>query len=239
VASAQKGGIALSMTGKIKAGVQNLTVRGKGKVDRGKGRGAFTVISNAGAADLAVREVLDDGQLYMTSKLFKRQLPGKRSWVRIDIDKARDVPGFDPAALGTNGPSYDPAQGLDYLHGAGPAKRLGTATIRGTETTHYRADVDLKRALKRTKNDASRASIEALLPLLGSKTTIPVEVWLDDQHRVLRERVRYQAELRGVENSMDFTTDYTAFGVSVAPAAPKASDTVDGLKLLTQNQPQG
>lgn len=239
VAAAQKGGLKLALRGKIAANGQDITVRGTGSVDRSKGRGAFTVISNMGAADLAIREVLADGQLYMTSKLFTDKLPGKRSWLRIDLDKAKDVKGFDPNALGTNGPSYDPSQVLDYLHGAGPAKRLGTATIRGTKTTHYRADVDLQRALKETKGQAARASIESLLPLLGKQKTIPVEVWLDSRHRVLRERVSYKANLRGVENAMDFTTDFTSFDAAVSADRPPASDTVDALKLLTQNQPQG
>jgi hypothetical protein len=238
VVNAQKGGIAVSMRGKIGANGQNTTVKGQGKIDRAKGLGAFTVTSNVGASDLAVREVLSDGRLYLTSKIFTNRLPGKRSWMRIDLDKLKDTQGFDQTALGTNGPSQDPSQVLDYLRGAGPAKRLGTETIRGTQTTHYSADVDLQRALKQTKGAAAKASIQSLVNLLGEKATVPVEVWLDGDHRVLRERVSYKATLQGVANSLDFTTDFTAFGVPVSVDTPPSSDTVDGLEILSQAQQQ-
>jgi hypothetical protein len=238
VSAGQKGGLAVSMRGKIGASGQTIHVKGQGKVDRGEGRSAFTVTTNAGGTDLNIREVTDDGQLYVTSKLFTNKLPGQRSWMRIDLGKLAGVKGFDQSALGTNGPSQDPAQVLDYLRGAGPAKRVGTETIRGAQTTHYRADVDLKRALKRNKDKAAQRSVQALLDVVGNKTTVPVEVWLDADHRVVRERVRYKATLRGIENAMDFTTDFTGFGVPVSVDPPASTDTVDGLKLLAQCQQQ-
>lgn len=238
VSAAQKGGMAVSMRGKIAAKGQTISVKGQGKVDRGQGRGAFTVTTDAGGTKLALREVTDDGQLYMTSKLFTNKLPGQRSWMRIDLGKLAGAKGFDQAALGTNGPSQDPAQVLDYLRGAGPAKRVGTETIRGVKTTHYRADVDLERALKQNKGKAEQRSVQALLDVVGDQTTVPVEVWLDGDHRVVRERVRYKATLRGVQNTMDFTTDFTRFGVPVSVDTPASSDTVDGLKLLAQGQQQ-
>lgn len=230
--AAHKGGLAVSMRGKINANGQLTNVKGKGKVDRGEGRGSFVVTTNVGAADLVIRELIDDGQLYMTSKIFKGQLPGKRSWLRIDLDEMKDQKGFDQAALGTNGPSQDPSQVLDYLHGAGPAERVGTETIRGTETTHYRAEVDLRRALKASKGKAAQRSIQSLLDVVGTKAAVPIDVWLDRDHRVLRERVKYTATLKGVANAMDFTTDFSDFGTSVSVHTPPTSDTVDGLKLL-------
>jgi hypothetical protein len=231
VLAAQKGGLAVTMRGKINANGQLTNIKGKGKVNRSEGRGAFTVTTNVGAADLVIRELIDDDQLYMTSKVFKGQLPGKRSWMRIDLDKMK-AQGVDQAAFGTNGPSQDPSQVLDYLHGAGPAKRVGTERIRGTETTRYSAEVDLQRALKASKGKAAQRSIQALIDIVGKQTTVPIEVWLDGDHRVLRERVKYTATLKGVPNAMDFTTDFSNFGTSVSVDTPPSSDTVDGLKLL-------
>lgn len=231
--TAHKGGLAVTMRGKIDANGQQTNVTGKGKVDRAEGRGSFVVKTNIGGSDLVIRELIDDGQLYMTSKIFKDRLPGKRSWMRIDLDKLKTQKGFDQAALGTNGPSQDPSQVLDYLHGAGPAKRVGTKEIRGTQTTHYRAEVDLRRALKASKGKAAQRSIQSLVDVLGAKATVPIEVWLDGGHRVLRERVSYTATLKGVPNAMDFTTDFSNFGTSVSVDTPPTSDTVDGLKLLS------
>ena len=89
---------------------------------------------------------MDGHCVYLNSDAFNGRLPGGRSWMRIDLAKAASQKGFDLAALGTNGPSQDPSQVLDYLRGAGRATKVGTETVRGIKTTHYRVTVDLQQA---------------------------------------------------------------------------------------------
>jgi hypothetical protein len=236
VAAAQKGGLAVAMRGTVLTGGLKTKVTGTGRVDRANGRGTFTIKTNIGAADVAVREVMDDGVIYLTSKLFANRLPGKKSWMKINLAEAAKEEGFDPSALGTNGPSQDPSQVLAYLAGAGPAKKVGRATVRGRKTTRYRVDVDLAKAKANSRGKDAEAAIDQLIKTVDDGTkTIPVDVWLDARHRVLRERVRYTAIINNNSSDMDFTTDFTGFDVKVTADPPPASDTVDGLALLRKS----
>jgi hypothetical protein len=238
VLTKQKGGVVVSMHGTVVDASRKTTVSGKGSVHRASGRGSFTIKSGDGKSQVTVREVSDGRAVYVASDAFKNRLPGKRSWMKIDLAKAAKAEGFDLSALGTNGPSQDPAQVLDYLHGAGPAKRVGTAKVRGVATTHYRVEADLERAVAKSPSSLAKNTIRQLQATLGSTKAIPVDVWLDARHRVLRERVRYEATLNNVASKFDFTTDFSDFGVAVKVDTPPAGDTIDGLKLLQQANAQ-
>lgn len=236
VASAQKGGFAVSLKGTMKAKGLSSTLSGSGEIDRRTHRGTFTTTTGLNGAKFDVRSVMDGHVVYLTSDAFKGRLEGGKSWMKIDLAKAAGLPGFDLSSLGTNGPSQDPAQVLDYLAGAGSAKKVGSATIRGTEATRYRVTVDLDRAKARTKTKAGKIAIEQLLASLDGRKAIPVDVWIDAKHRVVRERVRYTAKIKDEPNTMDFTTDFTGFGVPVKADLPPGKDVVDGLELLRKAQ---
>lgn len=236
VARGLKGGVAVSMRGTIEVKGTETTVTGKGKVDRGSRRGTFTSTTGISNQKVVVRQIMDGKAVYLTSDLFKGRLPGGKSWMKIDLAEAAKTANFDLSAFGTNGPSQDPSQVLDYLAGAGEAKKAGTDTVRGVKTTRYRATVDLERAKARAKSTSAKAAIDQLLGTLDGAKTIPVDVWIDAKHRVLRERVRYTAQVKGTANAMDFTTDFTNFDVAVDADPPAGSDTVDGLELLRKAQ---
>jgi hypothetical protein len=232
LAAQLKGGVKVTLKGKVVAGGRASELMGKGTVDRTTGRGAFD-LTTVGA--FTMHEVMDGRTVYLTNKLFTNRLPGKRSWMRIDLAKAAKIEGFNMASLGTNGPSQNPTQVLNYLHGAGPAKKLGTATIRGTKTTHYSVVADLAKAKAAASSKAGKDAIGQLVETLGDRgATIPVEVWVDGRHRILRERVRYTATLNNAKNVLDFTTDFADVSGPVKVPVPPASDTVDGLKLIAQ-----
>jgi hypothetical protein len=235
VAAAQTGGVAVKMRGTIDAHGVKQALKGNGTVDRRDGRGMFTLATSINGHSIPIREVMDGRSIYVTSKLFANRLPGKKSWMRINLAKAAKTEGFDLSALGTNGPSQDPAQILAYLKGAGVSKKVGTEKVGGVATTHYRVTVDLKKARANSESKASKASIDQLLKTLGSDTTIPVEVWVDADHHVRRERVSYSATIRNVQTGLDFTTEFTDFGAPVKVDTPPAGDTVDGLALLKKS----
>jgi hypothetical protein len=156
--------------------------------------------------------------------------------MKIDLAEAAKTKNFDLSAFGTNGPSQDPSQVLDYLAGAGKVQKAGTETVRGAKATRYRVSVDLNRARARSQSASAKAAIQQLLTTLKGTTKVPVDVWLDAKHRVLRERVKYTADINGEQNEMDFTTDFTGFGVDVEADPPSGKDTVDGLALLRKAQ---
>lgn len=106
------------------------------------------------------------------------QLGGK-AWIKLS---ASDLGASSSSGLGQLG--QDPTQFLSTLRSVSNSiTKVGTAEIRGVKTTHYRAEVDLSKALAASgvgKSGAlSSATIEQYKKLLGS-TTLPEDVYLDD-----------------------------------------------------------
>jgi hypothetical protein len=226
----QAGALAFAVNGTVTTNGQPAPLSTRGVFDRTSQRGSFTTKTKFGSQAFMVRQILDKQQLYLRSPVFAGKLPGGKSWMRINVTKAARTPGFDLSALGVTGPSQDPAQGLDYLQGTVMATRLGTAKVNGVATTHYRAQVDLKRAAKRSSNGPAKRSIDRLITSLGGLTMLPVEIWSDGDHLVRRQRVRYSATVSGVRSTFDITTDYTAYGAKLDARPPADGDTFDAMK---------
>ncbi len=226
------GALAFAMKGAVTTNGRRVPLAIHGAIDRKGQRGAFTSKTTYGSKSFTVKEITDQQQLYLRSPLFAGKLPGGKSWLKVDLAKAARTPGIDLDALGASGPSQDPAQGLDYLQGAGAARRLGAAQINGVATTHYQVQVDLKRAAKRSSGATAKRSINRLIAALGGPTSLPIDVWIDGDHLVRRQRVAYNATVAGQRSTFDITTDYTDFGAKLDATPPADGDTFNGLAAL-------
>ncbi len=222
--SAQKGGIAMTMTGGVTAGGQDVPLKGSGVVDRGGKKGTFSFTTQAAGKSMTFDEIIVDQVVYMHSDLFSR-LPGGKKWVKVDLRAAASKMGIDLDALG-GGTTQDPAAALDYLRGAGTSRKVGTATVNGTKTTRYHVDVDLRKAAAKSGDPDARKSVDKLIQTTGT-AKLPVDVWVDDQHLVRREKVAYSAPTQGQKATIDFTIDLTKYGVDVHADAPPSSDVTD------------
>jgi hypothetical protein len=228
----QSGALAFAMKGTVTTGGQAVPLSARGVFDRKGQRGEYTTKAKLGSRAFTVRQIADKQQLYLRSPIFAGKLPGGKSWLKINVAEAARVPGLDLDALGVSGPSQDPAQGLDYLQGAGVARRLGAAKVNGVATTHYLVQVDLKRAAKRSSSATAKRSIDRLISSLGGPTMLPVDLWIDRDNLVRRQRVKYSATVAGTRSAFDITTDYTAYGATFKAAPPADGDTFDGLAAL-------
>ncbi len=113
---------------------------------------------------------------------------GKTIYIKLPSAAASATGGkpwitFDPSELGassTTGLDFtgqDPTQLLATLRGVSDSvTKVGTTEVRGVETTHYRAQVDLAKAVQASGADA--ASLQQFTKTLGSNT-IPEDVYLD------------------------------------------------------------
>jgi hypothetical protein len=228
----QSGALAFAMKGTVTTNGQPVPLAVRGTFDRRSRRGVYTARMKLGSQAFTVRQILDGQELYLRSPLFAGKLPGGKSWLRINLAEAARTPGVDLDALGASGPSQDPTQALDYLQGAGTATRLETAKVAGVTTTHYLVQVDLRRAAKRNSSAPAKRSIKRLIKTLGPLRSLPIDVWVDGDRLVRRQRVRYSATVAGVRSNFDVTTDYTAFGKTVDATPPATADTFDGLSAL-------
>ncbi len=209
---------------------------GEGVVDFERQRGNLTLqLPSAGQASLGELELVYDGTViyYRASSLFP---DAPTPWVSIDIARlSESVTGTDFEQL-DQGATNDPSNTLALLKGvADEIEEVGTEEVRGEDTTHYRATVDVRRALEQQGAVEDRQRFEMFLDQFGTET-IPVEVWLDEEGRA--RRVRYDQplpETPGVSvpagTGVSLTIELYDFGVEAPVEIPPPAEVTDLTEL--------
>lgn len=180
-------------------------------------------------ADARMQLLFVSPVIYMHAPFLSKQLPGGKTWLKIDLGAtSRQLLGSTPAGLGGN---QDPTQQLDYLRAtsAKGVTKVGSERIRGVETTHYHALVDLDKYVNLvppSQHAQARQGIARLEQLTG-RSTYPVDVWIDAQHRIRRVRQVQSQQRNGQQTSETETLDYFNFGPKPAVAPPPASSVYD------------
>jgi hypothetical protein len=197
-------------------------------------------------ATMNVRAVISHGTVYMKMPAaITSRIPGGRPWWKVNVAagaRSAAVPGLSSLTNGTS-QFNDPGQYLDYLRAAsaGSVHDLGPATVRGTATTHYRADIDIAK-LPDAVPRASRAGVKQLAKTLQTKfgaKSMPIDVWVDSRHRVRQIDLDYALKVptTGQMSHVSMLVDFVAYGHQAAPTIPPASKTTDLLALLHQLMP--
>jgi hypothetical protein len=164
----------------------DFTIAGAGA--KGKGTGTFNTgadRSGRSTMDLQVNKqtstletIVTGNVLYMRSRVFAQAgLTGARQWVKLDLGQLAQQRGLDLSSLVNASPT--PTTPLAYLQGAKDVKKVGTETVAGVETTHYKVTVDLSRAQSRATG-TTRSSIKRVIQL-SRRTTLPMDTWVDGQ----------------------------------------------------------
>jgi hypothetical protein len=113
--------------------------------------------------------------------------------------------------------------------------KIGTESVRGTPTTHYRATVSFAKAA--AKQGLPRAQIQAVEKAIGT-ATFPVDLWIDDQGVARRMQFRFplpkatSSAAAGQSGHVTETLELFDFGTPVSVAAPPASQTADASALI-------
>jgi hypothetical protein len=220
--TADAGTVQLAMTGKITAAGQEIPIDGKGAFDLKGKKGHLEVTTSVpGQGQVSIDELMDGLVLYMRSDALTSSLPGGKHWIKLDLQALGKKQGVDLGQLQQLGGGTDPTQFLSYLKKAGQVEKVGSETINGVATTHYRATIDL---------DKLADSVRQLEQLTGQKT-LPTDIWIDSQGRARRQAISYSAK-QPVPTSMQMTIDYEKFGVPVDVQKPDDGDTVDLASLI-------
>ena len=105
---------------------------------------------------------------------------GDPAWIETEAEEAASM----TTQLGVDGPAspIDLLEALTELDAT--VTEIGSATIRGTETTHYLVSIDLDAAAASLPAE-QRAELEAELPD-GIAGELPIELWMDDDDRLRR-----------------------------------------------------
>ncbi|MFG2602796.1 hypothetical protein ACGFT2_04395 [Streptomyces sp. NPDC048514] len=221
----------MAVTTKAVADGQTLTAHGSGVADLKNGTSRVTLTSQGAT----VEQRVVDGVVYQKPSGGQGgTVPGGKTWMKIDLARL--------TKKGSAGRSQvtDPAEPVRYLKGVGSAHvtRLGTQTLDGTPTTRYRVSVPVS-AL--TSGDAGQER-ELRRQLGGS--SLPVELWLDEQGRLRQESVRLtlhplKGTTPGQANAAVTSTTVlrlSDYGTGATVTAPPAGDTADVTDKMTRTR---
>jgi hypothetical protein len=172
-------------------------------------------------------EMLADGStFYMRAPMFS--MLGVDGWISMTPEDL----GTTAEALGLGAGAYDFTQMLESLRGVdGEPEVVGQEEVRGVETTHYRASIDLARALAEVPAD-QRDEVQAAFEQLGggedlSEVEMPVDVWIDADDLPRRMRMDMGALFAAAglgDGSMTMTMDFFDYGEPVDIEVPSPDD---------------
>ncbi len=203
--------------------------------------GLFAGMAGSDAPDLddpdAWRiETIQDGLvMYMRFPAVADQLPEGKSWVRMDLRSAGKVQGFDFSQL-EQLTSNDPRKILEYLRAvSGEIETVGTEKLRGVETTHYRATVDLRRydtLVPPAKQEELKTMLGEIVEQSGIGD-VPVDVWVDELGLVRKLTMAFSATQPGTTESATVSMAFELYdyGKDVEIDVPPASEIVDATTL--------
>jgi hypothetical protein len=225
VKTSQAGSVRADFTISSSGGVSG---SGSGVFNSGKDRsGQLTMNVTADGRQVPIDTVIVGNTIYVRSPLISQRLPGGKQWVKVDLQQAAKAANVDLSSLLSANPT--PGGALAYLQGSSAIKKVGSETVGGSPTTHYRVVVDLKQAANRASG-SDREALERAIKAAGT-TTLPVEVWVDSQQYV--RKIKYQSKASG--QSADLTMEMHDFGSPVPITAPATNDVVDLLQALSGN----
>lgn len=230
--------------GGAKLGGKALRVRGTGAIDGTSAQLSFKLGSIGGlpSAELgrlrnaSIKEVVleqnGDYVLYLELPFLASQIPGGKQWIELDLSKLGKSAGVDLEKL-MSGSQFEPSDVLSMLRAEGATvHKLGTATVDGTATTHYRVTIDPAKALQ------SKGLTSPLFQgAVSQMKTISAGVWVGKDGLVRRVRFAYSAPKAAAHVAM--TMDIYDYGAHVSIAAPPSAQVFDATQLAQQGLAAG
>lgn len=231
----QAGGAHIALVERIGSSSLSATITGTGFINEQQRAGQLTMdlsgVPGASAAGIGhtAQFIFAGTAFYVQIPGLASKLPGGKSWIKIDLGKVALPGGSNLSQLSQLG-GFDPSALLSYLRGSGQVTTVGTDTVRGVQTTHYKATIDLgKVADKLPASDRARvqAGIQSLEKSSGLKS-LPVDVWIDSEHRVRRIAFNMSVgSATAAAVTVSATVDLFDYGTTPPIVPPPASQVFD------------
>lgn len=196
-ATLAQGSEQVAVKGKVDLSGQSVSVAGDGAFNRTGGR-LHLRLDLPALGSTTVDELVVGKEIWIGSPLLSSSLHGKH-WLRLKGSKAL---GYDFGVFA----GVIPASALSLLGTTTEPTLVGTDTLNGVSTKHYRT------ALGASGQAARYNSVEA---------------WVDEQNLVRRVRLDFDANIStsgGDKTHTVLTIDYSDFGVAVTVTPPPASE---------------
>lgn len=227
--TAAAGTAEFGLAGSISVAGQTIPIKGNGAVDMRSARMRMSLsfpIPQFGSMEM--EEIVDGSAIYMRmpSQLASR-IPGGKPWMKFDLEALGKAGGVDLEQMLQAGGQSNPSDMLAALKGVGSSQKVGAEDVNGTQTTHYKATIDLNKALEQIPDKKTADSLEQMFDGSGA-SSIPFDVWIDNQGRVRQET--FSVSINGASVSMTIT--FTRFGVPLDTTPPPADQVLDAGALL-------
>ncbi|WP_245996348.1 hypothetical protein [Streptomyces armeniacus] len=147
-------------------------------------------------------------------------------WIAYDYDKLAERAGPSGAFIKDQMQNNNPSRSVELLLATGKVRKVGTETVKGTETTHYSGTVDVSELTRMQSKELSQTELQQLqrqLQTAGLETE-KIDLWIDgDDLLVKKSETAENTKGQGDYESVVYYSDY---GTDVTIEAPPASDTV-------------
>jgi hypothetical protein len=169
-----------------------------------------------------ISEVLVGTTMYIEYPGLSSMMDGK-SWGEIDLSKATGALGSVSTLL-DSAKSYNPTTQISALLASGTVSEVGTQTVDGQQTTHYRGTLDSAQLLKLSASQAhltaSQLSTLQSEFKTGGLTSETVDLWVGSD--------KLPVEIKMSEGTADGTTEMdmhmSDWGAPVNIGAPPANE---------------
>jgi len=190
--------------------------------------GSLAQLRHATIKEIALEEY-GDYVIYMRLGFLSSQLPGGKQWIKLDVSKLGKAAGLDLGKL-LSGSQFQPSDMLGMLTSEGAKiQKVGPATVDGVATTHYRATIDLAKALQ------SKGLTSPLLNgITAQMKTAKADVWIGKDGLVRRIRVSYNVPHGAMPMRSTMTMSLYDYGANVSIAAPPSSQVFDATSFAQQ-----
>lgn len=175
---------------------------------------------------------LVDGAMYIGGGAQAAKEMDGKSWIKFDMSALGAGKGMSADQLGGGEADKNPAAESTFLTGSKNVKKVGTETVEGVKTTHYKGSITLD-GLRKTLKSESKATREQREKSLEQYEkmgidAITMDAWIDGGSRTKQFRMRGTAE----KGPLDMTITFLDYNKPVTVKAPPAKDTADLAEMM-------
>lgn len=164
-----------------------------------------------------------------------KEMDGK-SWIKLDMSALGADKELNADQLGAGQADKNPATESTFLTGSKDVKKVGTETVDGVKTTHYKGTVTLDefRDSLKGKDKATREKREKSLDQYEKMgiDALTMDMWIDGDDHTKQFRMRGDAD----KGKLDMTITFIDFNKPVTVKAPPAEDTADLAQMMKEAQ---
>jgi hypothetical protein len=194
-----------------------------------------TVTGDLGSPEDWKLEVIQDGDTaYIHFPLIAKDLPSGKTWIKGD---AKDLSQADTGQMSQFGSlaGTDPRDVFGLLKAvSGSIEAVGREKIRGVETSHYRATIDLAK-VEQLVPEAQRKSLGGIdqSAKQAGLTELPLDIWIDADQRVRKLSIDLDAKQPGTEASLKaaVVVELYDYGTPLELDLPPADQVADAATL--------